>query len=262
MHTNGATVLTPNVSIPFLHPVRYVTYTNTYNSDAVRSLPRVVGTGRFGSLPCTQFIENCGYRKAGFLSPCPFYRKLWAQEDLVPCPVPILSKTLGTGRLVSLPRAQFIENFGYRKAWFLARAHSIENFGHRKAGFLALYPFYRKLWAQEGWFPCPVPILSKALGTGRLVSLPRVHFIENFWVQRDLFPYAVGVLCFGSFKKPVARIRGKDKQTLSRRRYLARVFPSLMYRYDLLPKRKRVCGSYPQCGLRGCFTNFPFSKKI
>ena len=45
------------------------------------------------------------------------------------------------------------------------------------------------------------------------------------------------------FKKPVARSWGKDKQTLSSRRYLARVLSSLMYRYGLRPKRKRVCGS-------------------
>ena len=36
-----------------------------------------------------------------------------------------------------------------------------------------------------------------------------------------------------AFKKPVARSWGKDKQTLSSRRYLARVLSSLMYRYAL-----------------------------
>ena len=45
------------------------------------------------------------------------------------------------------------------------------------------------------------------------------------------------------FKKSVARSWGKNKQTLSSRRYLARVLSSLMYRYGLRPKRKRVCDS-------------------
>ena len=48
---------------------------------------------------------------------------------------------------------------------------------------------------------------------------------------------------FEALEKTVARSWGKDKQTLSSRRYLARVLSSLMYRYGLRPKRKRVCGS-------------------
>ena len=77
------------------------------------------------------------------------YQELWAQRVLLSRPMPILSKTLGTEPLVSLPHAHFIESFGYRAACFLAPC-----------------PFYRKLW-----------------------------------VQRDLFPSAVGVLCFESFQE-------------------------------------------------------------
>ena len=65
-------------------------------------------------------------------------------------------------------------------------------------------------------------------------------------MQNAMFLYFFddfGALWYKSFKKPVARSWGKDKQTLSSRRYLARVLSSLMYRYGLRPKRKRVCGS-------------------
>ena len=65
-------------------------------------------------------------------------------------------------------------------------------------------------------------------------------------MQNAMFLYFFddfGALWYKSLKKPVARSWGKDKQTLSSRRYLARVLSSLMYRYGLRPKRKRVCGS-------------------
>ena len=65
-------------------------------------------------------------------------------------------------------------------------------------------------------------------------------------MQNAMFLYFLTILeHFGTkaFKKPVARSWGKDKQTLSSRRYLARVLSSLMYRYGLRPKWKRVCGS-------------------
>ena len=47
-------------------------------------------------------------------------------------------------------------------------------------------------------------------------------------------PHTPGVLRFGKLsKKPVATAGYKNKQTVSRRRYLARVLSSLMYRYAL-----------------------------
>ena len=69
-----------------------------------------------------------------------------------------------------------------------------------------------------------------------------------------------------AFKKPVARSWGKDKQTLSSRRYLARVLSSLMYRYALRQERivlkyERAAFLIPCQGLRDYFTNSQFSTK-
>ena len=65
-------------------------------------------------------------------------------------------------------------------------------------------------------------------------------------MQNAMFLYFFddfGALWYKSFQKNSSPHWGKDKQTLSSRRYLARVLSSLMYRYGLRPKRKRVCGS-------------------
>ena len=58
------------------------------------------------------------------------------------------------------------------------------------------------------------------------------------------------------FKKSVAPAGYKNKQTVSRRRYLARVLSSLMYRYVLRQERivlkyERVAFLIPCQGLRG-----------
>ena len=89
---SGAAVLTPNVGIPFLPPVRYVTYTNSYNSSALRSLPRVVGTESFDSLPCAHFIENSGYSETYFLP-------LWAFSVLKSFKKPVAHVGGRTSRL-------------------------------------------------------------------------------------------------------------------------------------------------------------------
>ena len=70
------------------------------------------------------------------------------------------------------------------------------------------------------------------------------------------------------FKKSVAPAGCKNKQAVSRRRYLARVLSSLMYRYALRQERivlkyERAAFLIPCQGLRGLdtifFTNFPIS---
>ena len=53
------------------------------------------------------------------------------------------------------------------------------------------------------------------------------------------------------FKKPVATAGYKNKQTVSRRRYLARVLSSLMYRYALRQSASVSRFLYPAKGLRG-----------
>ena len=63
-----------------------------------------------------------------------------------------------------------------------------------------------------------------------------------------------------SFQKPVALAGYKNKQTVSRRRYLARVLSSLMYRYALRQERivlkyERAAFLIPCQGLRDYFTN-------
>ena len=60
----------------------------------------------------------------------------------------------------------------------------------------------------------------------------RALIAEKKRAWKDLFRASVPM---AYFKMPVARSRGKDKQTLSSRRYLARVLSSLMYRYGLRP---------------------------
>ena len=69
--------------------------------------------------------------------------------------------------------------------------------------------------------------------------------------------HTLGVLRFEKLsKKPVAPAGYKNKQTVSRRRYLARVLSSLMYRYALRQERivlkyERAAFLIPCQGLRG-----------
>ena len=67
------------------------------------------------------------------------------------------------------------------------------------------------------------------------------HLPTNIFGRTFHPPRAFCVL--ESLRKNSSPRWGKDKQTLSSRRYLARVLSSLMYRYGLRPKWKRVCGS-------------------
>ena len=111
--------------------------------------------------------------------------------------------------------------------------------------FRCWYPRCGSLWVWEACFVADTHT-EKSLWVSEAYSIAIPKSWKPEGITRKLYipkclPWVFCIL--KSFQKPVARSWGKDKQTLSSRRYLARVLSSLMYRYGLRPKRKRVCGS-------------------
>ena len=111
---------------------------------------------------------------------------------------------------------------------FVADTHAMKSLWVWEACFVADTHVMKSLWVWEA-YSIAIPKSWKPEGITRKLYIPKC------------LPWVFCIL--KSFQKPVARSWGKDKQTLSSRRYLARVLSSLMYRYGLRPKRKRVCGS-------------------
>ena len=88
-------------------------------------------------------------------------------------------------------------------------------------------------------------------------------------MQNAMFLYFFddfGALWYKSFQKPVAPAGYKNKQTVSRRRYLARVLSSLMYRYALRQSASVSRFLYPAKGYgdlkTDSLTNFQFTSII